>query len=88
MIVAAIPRPNGAQLVTAIAQNPRDGTPYVLLSNVCADETVTHRCPLRVSELKDVISALTLALQTLTARKPQHRTITGAELEAETRRLF
>lgn len=88
MIIAAIPRPGGNKLVVSIEQNDKDGSPYVLFANVRADETISHRAPLRPSELTQLIAALTLAAQTLTARKPQHRTISGAELEAETRRLF
>jgi len=86
-IIAAIPRPSG-QLVISTDNHPQTGASMVVLAHVATDEKVTCRSPLQPSELKQVIAALTLALQTLAARKPQHRTITGAELDAETRQLF
>ena len=87
MIIAAIPRDPG-QLVISIDNHPRTGDSMVVVAHIREDETVICRSPLKPSELKQVISALTLASQTLVARKAQHRTISGADLEAETKRLF
>ncbi|MEO7037301.1 MAG: hypothetical protein ABI548_25330 [Polyangiaceae bacterium] len=87
MIIAAIPRAAG-QLVVTIDPHPKTGKSMVVVAHVQADEKVIHRTALQASELKDVISALTLASQTLAARRPQHRTISAAEQLAEDRRLF
>lgn len=87
MIVAAIPRSSG-QLVISIDNHPQTGASMVVLAHVGTDEKVTCRSPLQPSELKQVISALTLASQTLTARRPQHRTISASDEIEETRRLF
>ena len=87
MIVAAIPRPTG-QLVIELTNHPQTGASMIVLAHIGNDEKVTCRSPLQPSELTQVVAALQLASQTLTARKPQHRTLTAAEHQAEERKLF
>lgn len=87
VIIAAIPRTSG-QLVISIENHPKDGSSMVVLAHVAPDEKVTCRSPLQPSELKQVLAALTLAAQTLTARRPQHRTISASESLAEEKELF
>jgi hypothetical protein len=74
MIIAAIPRAAG-QLVVALENHPRSGESIIVISHVQADESVVHRTALQPAELSQVIAALTLASQTLQARRPQHRTV-------------
>lgn len=87
MILAAIPRASG-QLVISLENHPKTGASMVVVAHVGEYEKVVCRSPLQPSELKQVIAALTLASQTLTARKAQHRTLTAAEHQAEERELF
>ena len=87
MIIAAITRPTG-QLVISTEPHPKTGAAMVVIAHVRNDDSVAHKTALQPSEIAQVVAALQLAAQKLTARKPQHRTISGADLEAETRRLF
>ncbi|MEI9940370.1 MAG: hypothetical protein WDO69_24400 [Pseudomonadota bacterium] len=61
----------------------------IVVAHVRGDETVAHRTALMPSEIAQVVAALTMAAQTLSARRPQHRTVSGSEAERELeRKLF
>ena len=87
MIIAAIPRASG-QLVISIDNHPQTGASMIVVAHVGLDEKISCRSPLQPSELTQVIAALTLASQTLTARKTQHRTISATEQIEIDKRLF
>jgi hypothetical protein len=91
MIIAALTRPTG-QLVISTENHPKTGSPMIVISHVRDDESIAHRTAMRPSEIHQVAAALHVAVHTLQAKAPQHRTISAsAELERrleEDRKLF
>lgn len=78
------------ELRVSIEAHPRTGQSIVMLAHVRADGSPGPRAPLQAHELDQVVNALKIASQTLSAtRGGKHRTIRASEAELELdRKLF